>query len=203
MTSQHHDLSRSDKLLLFLFEKGKGKSIKVRYEDIVVGVFKKHPHDFHLKDYPEYPDSGDLIHKPLYDAKKKGYLNAANKVFALTESGLDYARQIASHGAVDETASKDRLSRSTGVEFARIKGLEGYQLFANGEKNKLTSNDFYDYLGVTVRTQKNAVVGRMNTLKTICEELRQHNDNPLAIKVVAYHEHLMSTNTEAINFFTT
>ena len=126
-------LSRSEKLLLFLYEKGQGKSMKVRYEDIVVGVFKQYPHDFHLKDYPEYPDSGDMIHKPLYDAKKKGYLNAANKVFALTDRGLDYAKQLSGGNNSTSIVSKDRLSRNTTIEFARIKALEGFELFVKGE----------------------------------------------------------------------
>src|SRR6185369_2234554 len=112
-----------------------------------------------LKGYPEYPDSGDMIHKPLYDAKKKGYLMAANKVFALTERGLEYAAQLGGEKGVLKSLSKDRLSRNAGIEIARIKAIEGFELFLRGESHKLTDNDLYDYLGVTVRTQKNAVLG--------------------------------------------
>jgi hypothetical protein len=198
----NNSLSRSEKLLLFLYEKGEGKPMKVRYEDIVVGVFKKYPHDFHLKDYPEYPDSGDMIHKPLYDAKKKGYLNAANKVFALTDRGLDYAKQLAEGNTKTEIVSKDRLSRNTTVEFARIKGLEGFELFVKGEGHKLTDNDFYDYLGVTVRTQKNAVIGRMDTLSAVQKELKNHDNNPTAVKVGEYHDFLMERNQSVVSFFT-
>ncbi len=203
METNTHGLSRLEKLILFLYEKGNGQPVKVRYEDIVVGVFKKYPHDFHLKDYPEYPDSGDMIHKPLYDAKKKGYLNAANKVFALTDRGLDYAKQLAERGTGNkETVSKDRLSRNTTIEFARIKGLEGFELFVKGQGHKLTDNDFYDYLGVTVRTQKNAVIGRMNTLDAVQKELKNHDNNPTAVKVVEYHDFLVAKNQSVVSFFT-
>ena len=202
MNSNTHNLSRSEKLLLFIYEKGNGKTVKVRYEDIVVGVFKKYPHDFHLKDYPEYPDSGDMIHKPLYDAKKKGYLTAANKVFALTERGLEYAQQLAEGKVGSDSESKDRLSRNAGIELARIKALEGFELFSKGEQQKLTDNDFYDYLGVTVRTQKNAALGRLDTLEAVCKELKDHDDNVVAMKVLEYHRFLMSKNKNVLDFFT-
>jgi len=94
MKNNTNNLSRSEKILLFLYKFGKGKKTKVRFEDIVVGVFKKHPSDFHLKGYVKYPDSGDLIHKPLYDFKKKGYVNAENKIFSLTDRGAEFAEQL-------------------------------------------------------------------------------------------------------------
>jgi hypothetical protein len=200
MNSTAHNLSRSEKLILFLYEKGDGRSAKVRYEDIVVGIFKKYPHDFHLKDYPEYPDSGDMIHKPLYDSKKKGYLNAANKVFALTDRGIEYAKQLSESKTGPELISKDRLSRNTGIELARIKNLEGFELFTKGEIQKLTDNDFYDYLGVTVRTQKNAIMGRLDTLEAVYRDLKEHDDNAVASKVVEYHEFLMSKNQDVLKF---
>lgn len=199
---ENSSLSRSEKLLLFLYEHGSGKPSKVRYEDIVVGVFKKYPHDFHLKGYTEYPDSGDMIHKPLYDAKKKGYVQAANKIFSLTDRGMDFAKQLASGGERKETVSKDRLSRTTEVEFSRVKACEGFELFAKGEKHKLADNDFYDYLGVTVRTQKNAFAGRVNTMNSVVEELKQHDNSAVAAKVVEYHDFLMTKNKVTLDFFT-
>ena len=46
---------------------------KVIYEDIVVGLFKRYPEDFHLKGYPEYPDIADSIARTLYEFKKRTY----------------------------------------------------------------------------------------------------------------------------------
>jgi hypothetical protein len=199
---ENSPLSRSEKILLFLYEHGKGKPTKVRYEDIVVGVFKKHPHDFHLKGYTEYPDSGDMIHKPLYDAKKKGYVQAASKIFSLTERGMEFAKQLAAGGGRIEEISKDRLSRTAEVELSRVKASEGFELFAKGEKHRLADNDFYDYLGVTVRTQKNAFVGRVNTMNAVVEELKRHEGNAVATKMVEYHDFLMTKNKATLEFFT-
>ena len=116
-------LSRAEKILLFLYEHGKGAQVKVRYEDIVVGLFKKYPHDFQLKGYPEYPDSGDIIHKPLYDFKKRGYINAASKIFSLTDRGLEYAQELAGKKVGNADASEGRLSRSTETEVSRVEAL--------------------------------------------------------------------------------
>jgi hypothetical protein len=194
------NLSRSEKIILFLFEFG---TKKVRYEDIVVGLFKKYPHDFHLKGYPEFPDSGDLVHKPLYDFKKKGYVNALSKVFSLTERGVEFAKQLTSGSDTTTKTLNDRLSRSTESEVSRIKSLEGFILFAKAEHDKLSENDFYNYLGVTVRTQKNAFIGRMETMKDVIEELKKNNSNELFKVIAEYHALLISKNSNVIDYFTT
>ena len=136
MKNDIHNLSRGEKILLFLYEFGEGGRAKIRYEDIVVGLFKKYPHDFQLKGHAEYPDSGDLIHKPLYDFKKKGYVNAENKIFSLTERGVELARQLSGKGKKTDD-STDRLSRSAETEVSRLKSLEGFLLFVGGNKERL------------------------------------------------------------------
>lgn len=195
-----NDLSRAEKILLFLFEYGKGERVRVRYEDIVVGLFKKYPQDFHLKGYAEYPDSGDLIHKPLYDFKKKGYINAANKVFSLTDRGIDLARQLSGKKATP--TSGDRFSRSTETELRRVKGLEGFELFCEDKRDELSESDFYNYMAATVRTQKNAFIGRIETMNAVIEELRRHDKDPLCAKVIEYHEFLASKHKDIVDFFT-
>lgn len=199
MGNTRSDLNRGEKILLFLFNYGKGKRVKVRYEDIVVGVFKKYPTNFHLKGYPKYPDSGDLIHKPLYDFKKKGYIDAANKIFSLTERGVEFAEQISKKKSVP--ANNERLSRSASVEVSRIKGLEGFTLFLNNEKDKLSENDFYNYLSVTVRTKKNAFMGRLENIKAVIKEIGSQIDDPLYSKIVNYHDFLMSRYKNILDFF--
>lgn len=201
MTNSSNDLSRAEKILLFLYELGKGQAIKTRYEDIVVGVFKKYPHDFHLKGYTEFPDSGDTVHKPLYDFKKKGYINAASKVFVLTERGLELAKSLT--GKSDASArTGDRLSRSTETEVARVKALEGFELFLKSESNKLSDDDFYNYLGVTVRTPKAAFQGRLETMNAVKKELQNHLGDPLHLKITEYHDLLLAKNSSIVEFFT-
>jgi len=200
MKKDHNNLSKGEKILLFMFEYAdKGKE-KIRYEDIVVGVFKKYPQDFHLKGYKEYPDSGDLIHKPLYDFRKKGYVNAVSKVFSLTDRGIEYARQLSGKNVA--TPSGDRLSRSASAEIVRIKSLEGFLLFMREGGSKLSENDFYNYLGVTVRTPKNAFIGRLETMEALISELKEHFDDQLYESIRNYHKFLMDKYQNIITFFT-
>lgn len=191
------NLSKAEKILLFLYDVGRGSSSKVRYEDIVAGLFKKYPQEFQLKGYPEYPDSGDLIHKPLYDFKKKGYVNAANKVFSLTDRGVEFAAQLSGKGSAP--VSDGRFSRSAETEVSRIKGLEGFALFVEGKTDDLSDNDLYNYLGVTVRTRGNAFIGRLKTMAAIVKELKERHD-PLCAKIADYHEHLMSKHKDTIAY---
>jgi len=200
MKNDIHNLSRGEKILLFLYEFGAGGRVKIRYEDIVVGLFKKYPHDFQLKGHAEYPDSGDLIHKPLYDFKKKGYVNAENKIFSLTDRGVEFARQLSGKGRVTKV-SKDRLSRSAETEVSRVKSLEGFLLFVDGNKERLSDNDFYNYLGVTVRTPKNAFIGRLETMNATVEELKRNSADAPYEDIISYHDFLISKYKNITDFF--
>lgn len=201
MKNDIHNLSRGEKILLFLYELSEGGRAKIRYEDIVVGLFKKYPHDFQLKGHAEYPDSGDMIHKPLYDFKKKGYVNAENKIFSLTDRGIELARQLSGKEKVTKN-SKDRLSRSAETEVLRVKSLEGFLLFVNGNKEHLSDNDFYNYLGVTVRTQKNSFIGRLETMNVTIEELKRNSGGALYKNIINYHDFLISKYRNITDFFT-
>lgn len=200
MKSDPNNLSRAEKILLFLYEFSEGGRAKTRYEDIVAGLFRKYPHDFHLKGYTEYPDSGDLIHKPLYDFKKKGYVNAANKVFSLTERGVELAQQLSGKNVRSEN-SGDRLSRSTETEISRVKSLEGLSLFSEGKKDKLSDSDFYNYLGVTVRTSRNSFIGRLKTMNATINELKNNNKREIYKNLINYHEFLVTSYADTIEFF--
>lgn len=200
MKTDLNNLSRAEKILLFLYEFGHGGREKIRYEDIVAGLFKKYPHDFHLKGYPEYPDSGDLVHKPLYDFKKKGYLNAENKIFSLTDRGVEFAQQLSGKG--DGETSADRLSRSTETEVSRIKSLEGFLLFAEKKTDSLSDNDLYNYLGVTVRTPKNAFKGRLESMNALVTDLKTRPHDPLLSAIMTYHDFLIHKHADIIDYFT-
>jgi hypothetical protein len=76
-------LSKEQKVLLALFRLWSEGKKKVRYEDVVVRAFEDYPADFHLKGHPQHPDSGDAVHKPLYDYRKKGMVSASHKMFCL------------------------------------------------------------------------------------------------------------------------
>ncbi len=192
-------LTKADKILLYLLEMMEQGRTKLPYEDIVVDLFKKYPNDFHLRGYPQYPDSGGTIDKRLSVYKQKGYVVASNHVFSITDMGAEFARQISGSEDVD---SSDRLHRSTQVEISRIKGLEGFHLFAAGKIEKLSDQDFYNYLGVSVRTQKSAFMGRLQTMISVVGDLQTRlASDPQYEKIIAYHEHLISKHENIVEFF--
>lgn len=172
-------ITKGDKIMLFLAEAlSSGDKKALRYEDIVVGVFKKYPNDFHLKGYVEYPDSGDLIHKPLYSFRKKGYIQGGNKIFSLTPQGIEYANNILNgYQDKDIINNNKRLSRSSENEVNRIKSLEGFKLFAVDNKDKIVDNDLYAFLNITARTSIQSTEGRLNVIKELLQEIKIHSDS--------------------------
>ena len=168
------------------------KDRNLKFEDIVIGAFKKFPEDFHLRGYAEYPDSGDLVHKPLYDFRKKGYLEANNKIFSFTDRGLNFAKQISDAMEGKTVKSSARFSRYAGKEIDRIRSTEGFGLFVRGEEEKINDTDFYSYLGVTPRTSKNDFLGRLSTVTEAIKELKEGKDvSDADRRIVDYHKFLL------------
>ena len=53
MKKSTDNLSKADKILVFMHELKNDGYLKVNYEDLVVGLFKRFPQDFHLKGYTD------------------------------------------------------------------------------------------------------------------------------------------------------
>lgn len=191
-------LSRADKLLAVMYEMSQ-ESRNLKFEDIVVNAFRKFPEDFHLRGYDEYPDSGDLVHKPLYDFRKKGYLEANNKVFAFTDRGLNYVKQVSEAMSGKSVKSTTRLSRFANKEIERIKSSEGFRLYLSGDIGKINDTDFYAYLGITARTSKNDFLGRLSTVNAAVEELSNAKDKEKDERqLIAYHNFLIANKFKSI-----
>jgi hypothetical protein len=192
-------LSRGEKILLVLYELS-GKSHKsIRYEDIVVAAYKKYPDDFHLKGYPEYPESGDLVHKPLYDYKKKGLVLAGNKMFALTEKGVVATEALAKAISGHQVVNTERVTRDIEKEVSRISKTTGFNLFVNGEHDSIVDTDFFDYLGTTVRTARNDFLGRLSTVSDVAKDIKGMK-NPLYGKVIEYHVFMLKKFEDVISY---
>lgn len=201
MKKQKIKLSRAEKILLVLYDLSEGVRKSIRYEDIVVAAFKKYPLDFQLRGYSEYPDSGDLIHKPLYGFRKKGLLEANNKVFTLTKRGLLVAAKFKKLIAGYTVASRDKLSRYAEGEISRVVSLEGFQLFLCKEETKITDTDFYNYLGATVRTKHNDLLGRLESVTEVVEELESTKEKKsVRAQIPRYHKFMMNKFEHIIDF---
>ncbi len=165
-------ISKPQKILSVMFDLAKGESKPLLYEDIVVSAFQRYPEDFQLRGYPQFPDSSD-IHKPLYSMKQDGLVRSANKSFLLTPHGLDVARDLL--GVVD--AHRDRLTKPEENEINRILKSQAFQLFQEGQSRRILDTDFYEYLGVSVRTPKSDFLGRISNVdQAISAHAAKRND---------------------------
>lgn len=199
MDKKQVSLSRGEKILLVLYQLA-GKSRKsIRYEDIVVKAFESYPDVFHLKGYPQYPESGDLVHKPLYDYKKKGLIVAGKKMFALTEKGLVAVEALQSAITGHKIVNTERVTRDIEKEVVRITKTSGFGLFVANDLESIVDTDFYDYLGVTVRTSRSDFLGRLNTLADVVKNTRS-NKGGVYQKLAEYHAYIIEKFNDIIEY---
>jgi len=177
-------LSKSQKILAVMFELAGGQSKPLHYEEIVVFAFRKHPQDFQLRGYPEYPDSSDL-HKPLYAMKRDGLVrSASDKSFILTARGLEVARELT---GTAETPH-DRLTKQEENEIKRISRSPAFELFQSGQAARILDTDFYDYLGASVRTPKGDFLGRLAIVEEAVDAHREKINDRLSETLNALHK---------------
>lgn len=201
MKKPTYNLSRSQKILLTLYEVSGRKKKYIKFEDFAVALFKVYPDEFHLRGYPEYPDTGESIHRPLYKAKEMGLVSVSNKFFSLTERGLELAEKLKKEITNKKPIPRARLSGFADKEISRIKKLEGFRLFLEGQLEKILDIDFYNYLGISARTEKSEFLGRLKTIEDTIKEIEgQQQKEPIYKGIVSYHKFIINRFREIINY---
>ena len=180
-------LSRPQKILSVMYDLCKGEPRALQYEDIVVAAFERFREDFQLRGYPQYPDSSD-IHKPLYSMKQDGLVRSANKAFELTPRGLEVAREL----GAEEQVPRDRLTKPEENEINRILGSQAFQLFHGNRLNGILDTDFYEYLGVSVRTPKGDFLGRLSNVENAVSAHRSKRADDVSEILGRLHEFLVN-----------
>ncbi len=196
-------LTRPEKILICIYKLSGGTKKKLRYEDIVVGLFKNYPDEFALRGYSQYPDS-EAINKAIYteSMKRSGFIDYSNKIFSLTELGVSRIKRILSNKMNKQKESTKKLSRFALNEVNRIKSTEGFNLFSLGDLNNITDTDFFNYFGITSRTSRNDFLKRLKTLEEVLKELKQGKDaTPLHKKLVDYHGFLLDRFKNIISHY--
>lgn len=197
-------LTRSQKILISLYQKANGTNKQIRFEDIAIAAYTNFPADFQLKGYPQYPDTGDIIHKPLYsELKKGGYVLSGNKYFSLTPKGITYAKKLlrvsVKEAEPGKISSFIKLTADQQKELDRLKTSSAVELFLNGKKDEILDIDFYTYLGVTVRTNKYDFLGRLTTVEDAIGATKGKSDE-LYKKLRECHEFLLNKFKENVEF---
>ncbi len=194
------NLSRTDKIMVVLYKLSKGTAKNLHYEDIVVALFKRYPKDFAMRGYPKYPDSEGVNHEFYRGSmKKSGLINYSNKIFSLTNKGLNHVENILQSNGGRKPMNTEKLSRFADKEIERIRGTEGFKLFILGETQKVNDTDFYAYLGITPRTSKIDFLGRLNTVDDAVAELKKRKDkSDLDAKTISYHRFILEEKFKSI-----
>jgi hypothetical protein len=180
-------LSKPQKILAVMFDLCGAQTKALQYEDIVVAAFQRYPQDFQLRGYPQYPDSSD-IHKPLYEMKSQGLVRSANKTFELTQRGLEVAAKLV-HTEADR---KDRLTKQEENEINRILNSAAFRLFREDRKGSILDTDFYEYLGITVRTSRANCYGRLNNVEHAIAAYATKRADDLSPVLRSLHNYLIS-----------
>lgn len=189
-------LTKWQKILATMFDLCGGAAKPLQYEDIVVEAFRKYSEDFQLRGYPQYPDSSDA-HKQLYEMKKKGLLRTANKTFELTERGLEVAKQMFHDPSA---VNKNRLTKQEESEIKRILTSAALGFFKAGQGNLILDTDFYDYLGVTVRTSRGDFQGRLSNVKHAVQAHAEKRKDEVSLALTNLHDFLTERFKEEIEY---
>lgn len=196
-------LSRNEKRLIVLLDLTQGGKKTVKFEDLAVGLWRKFPNDFHLKGYPEFPDSD--LHRPLYNFRMQGLLEVKEKVFFLTDKGVVAAEKALrkSKGVSPEKEIR-KLDRGDEKELRRLQTTNAFQLFLEGKSEEIVDTDFYTFLGTTVRSSWSDFRGRMRIVEDAIAAGGSKSVDPkirgIALKLKELHSFLMEKFKEGIDY---
>lgn len=193
------NLSKQEKILLVLFEISKGDKKNLKFEDVVVALFEKFPLDFHLKGYKKYPDSGDSIKRPLYTLRDKGILLVKNMIFSLTDKGVDTAKRIKKTSVKKTIEQDENFDRYVQKEIKRIESLSSFNLYLKNDFDKILDTDFFDYLGISVRSDRMSFKSRLKFINDIISLLKKEN-NLIYKKISNFHDFMLNKFNKEIEF---
>ena len=179
------DITKQDKIILVISEISDSTKKSIKFEEIAVGLFKKFPKDFHLRGYNNYPDSGDAVKRALYTLRDRGFLSVNNMIFSLTEKGIDSGKKMLYHIKGNKIVQTDNLDRYILSEINRIKRLESFNMFINGKSKDISLTDLFNYLGVSVRTNRMDFKAKLHFIEEVVEKIGKKD------KVFKFHNFIV------------
>lgn len=186
-------LTKSEKIITVLYEMSLKEKGNLKFEDVIVVLFKKYKNDFHLRGYPEYPDTSN---QSFYTLKSNGLLMMQNKFISLTGKGLEVAKALLENDYIDDPEKSKKMSRDIVNEIHRITKTDVFYLFTSNQKEEIVDTDFYGYLGTTVKTERVSFDARLKIIKnvvSILSELGEHKD------IIKMHFYLIDEFKKLIN----
>ena len=90
-----------------------------------------------------------------------------------------------------ERENKDRLTKLEENEISRIVNCAAFKLLQEGRKEAILDTEFYEYLGVTVRTSRANCLGRLSNVEHAIAAHEQKRADGLSPALRALHEFLL------------
>lgn len=158
-------MNQVDLILISIYHLTKGEISQVDFEQVVVKAFKLFPKVFQMKGYPEFPDSSQ-IEKRIYDKLKPGGLvRVASRKLELTEYGQEKAKALVEKSHRQPKGKKfGALTKRELKLWQTLLGLAGFKIFLENSDKKPLDIDLYDFYGISVRTSKSEIKGRIETV---------------------------------------
>ncbi len=91
-----------------------------------------------------------------------------------------------------EREAKDRFTKLEETEINRIVASAAFKLFQQGREDAILDTDFYEYLGVTVRTSRANCLGRLSNVEHAIAAHERKRSDRLSPTLRALHEFLLS-----------
>ena len=192
-------LTNPQKLLLVIYALSGGTKKMVPYSKIVVEAFKKYKRDFHLAGYLKYPDSESVNNALYHTLKKKGLISYGNKVFSLTDKGIDFISRLKDNVRGKKIYSTEKFDKYIDKEIKRIKGLDSLKNFSANKLDKILDTDFYDYLGLTVKSERNDFIGRLNIIKEVINAMKKNINKEFEI-LIKFHNFMIKRFKNEIDY---
>ncbi len=183
-------LTKKDKILYTIVKMYNDGDNLLRYEDILVKVFKSFPEDFQIRFYPQFPDT-DTIRRALYQLIPEGYIRISNRNCALTNDGKARGNKIIKSLDGDTIQIEGRRDLNYNIEIKRLLRSEGFNMYLTGKMDKIIDQDFYEFYRSSVRTRNLELLGKIKQINEVIN--RYSTENTLQAKnLLAYSSFLLT-----------
>lgn len=172
---QYRDISLNELVMYAVYTIAETKR-EINSEDIVAACFLLFPSRFHLRGYPQWPDS-TVVNKRWLDCRSRGFITGSTAHgFSLTPKGIEVAERTSDiltgkrrHFSRGKPTKLSGEARTRAGRFVRsIEASDAYQQFRrDGERANISEFDFRSMLLCTMESSA-------ATLRSNLEQFKQY-----------------------------
>lgn len=146
-------LTKSEKMLVAIYELYKIKTEKITIEDVAVKLWQLWPSEFCMRGYPQYPNVD--IPKYITRLLNNGLVTGGVYNYKITEKGKELGEELENEDRKKDL-KKGEVSaeqpRHIRAEITRIINSKVFKYFLQNENAPLLESDFFEFLGTSARS---------------------------------------------------